>query len=318
MPNIFISYRRNDSRHATGRISDRLADHFGEDSVFIDIETIPLGIDFREYVQDRLEQCDVVLAIMGDNWLIDGKEPSKNTRIELATALERGDIPIIPILVGDSPVPSENQLPDDLKELSYRNGLKLHADRGFNEGMRSLIEAIERKFQTNTAGPADTPRNMPEQTAAKPKKKSRGKLLLLGIVAVGLLLGGAYFMGFMPTKGGESSDSFIDISQGTTEPFRLDPRSARVFEFVPDSSGIYSIAVISSPNYVDQGWELYTNTGDDPLVECDDDSPQRGTETCEAELQSGQVYELEVANLTGDQVNEPSESVYFTITIEKL
>ena len=147
MTNIFISYRRDDSRDAAGRICDRLKTRFGSNSVFMDVENIPLGTDFRTFVGECLDVCDVVLAVIGDDWLINDQGPSMNTRIEISTALKRGGIPIIPVLVGSSPVPSPEQLPDDIKELSYRNGIEIRSDRSFEGQMDGLITAIEAMLQ---------------------------------------------------------------------------------------------------------------------------------------------------------------------------
>ena len=69
MPSIFISYRRSDSIDVTGRIYDRLAANFGKDAIFKDVDNIPLGADFREYLKDTLNQCGVVLAVIGPTWV---------------------------------------------------------------------------------------------------------------------------------------------------------------------------------------------------------------------------------------------------------
>lgn len=50
MSKILISYRREDSAHVTGRIYDRLVQQFGRTAVFKDVDSIPLGIDFRTYL----------------------------------------------------------------------------------------------------------------------------------------------------------------------------------------------------------------------------------------------------------------------------
>lgn len=312
-PKIFISYRRDDSRHSAGRICDRLVYHFGENHVFMDIEKIPLGIDFRQYVKDQLDHCEVVLAIIGDDWLIDGREPSKNTHIEISAALERGDIPVIPVLVGDAPIPREDQLPNDMKELSYRNGFKLHADRGFDAGMRSLIEAIEHETSLGRSESAVKPHAPSRSAEAPPGKQSRVKLFLLGLGIVILLLAALYFIDdylFLDIEP-------INISDGTTEPIRLGPRAARAFSFSVPSSVVYEISVISSPEHLDQGWYLYSGRSEEPLAECNNDSPQRGTETCSVALRGGQIYDLEVENLTGKNDDGVSEPVYFTITVEE-
>jgi len=56
MPEITISYRRKDSDAITGRIRDRIARDFGDNSVFMDIDNIPLGIDFRKHIQKALRE----------------------------------------------------------------------------------------------------------------------------------------------------------------------------------------------------------------------------------------------------------------------
>jgi hypothetical protein len=54
--NIVISYRRSDSEVIAGRIRDRLAAHFGDSSVFMDLNDIPFGSDFRLHIQDALSR----------------------------------------------------------------------------------------------------------------------------------------------------------------------------------------------------------------------------------------------------------------------
>ena len=54
MPRITISYRRADSDAIAGRIRDRLARHYGDRAVFMDIDNIPFGIDFREHIKGEL------------------------------------------------------------------------------------------------------------------------------------------------------------------------------------------------------------------------------------------------------------------------
>ena len=69
MQNIFISYRRDDASDATGRIADVLRSKFGENLVFKDVDSIPLGSDFRRVISDAVGRYDVLLAIIGDDWL---------------------------------------------------------------------------------------------------------------------------------------------------------------------------------------------------------------------------------------------------------
>ena len=75
---IFISYRKGDTLGITGRIHDKLSAHYGADSVFRDIDNIPVGVDFREHLDSALEACDVLLVVIGPGWLGDGVDPSSN------------------------------------------------------------------------------------------------------------------------------------------------------------------------------------------------------------------------------------------------
>jgi hypothetical protein len=62
---IILSYRRADSAGIAGRIFDRFVTHFGADGVFMDIDSIPFGIDFREQIKSELGNSDVVVVVMG-------------------------------------------------------------------------------------------------------------------------------------------------------------------------------------------------------------------------------------------------------------
>src|SRR5258708_4264580 len=98
MAKIFLSYRRVDSATMAGRIYDRLILRFGEKNIFKDVDDIPPGVNFAEYIQDSLRQCAVKLVIIGRSWLAspapDGSRrldnPADFVRIEIETALALG------------------------------------------------------------------------------------------------------------------------------------------------------------------------------------------------------------------------------------
>src|SRR4051812_4579273 len=101
MPKIFISYRREDSEATTGRISDRLMQEFGPESIFMDVDSMVPGTDFRERIKHLLHQTDLMAVIVGKKWV--GPQRGKPlriqrendwVRIEVETALDRG-IPLI-------------------------------------------------------------------------------------------------------------------------------------------------------------------------------------------------------------------------------
>src|ERR1051326_5752660 len=125
---IFISYRRADNPQVAGRIFDKLVDFYGADNVFKDVDSIPLGSDFRKKLEELLVACDVLLVVVGRQWLnaIDDlgqkrlEDASDFVRLELETALS-GHIPIIPLLVDGAMMPSAEGLPTSLQEFAFRN-----------------------------------------------------------------------------------------------------------------------------------------------------------------------------------------------------
>jgi hypothetical protein len=158
MPKIFLSYRREDSLDVAGRIHDRLVTRFGKDSVFMDVDSIPFGVDFRAFLSDWVGRCDVLLVIIGDHWLevrdLDGNarlgDPGDFVTIEIAAAMER-QIPVIPVLVGQAEMPRRNDLPKPLSQLAYRNGAEVRSGRDFHNHMDRLIRGIEQQFHAENA-----------------------------------------------------------------------------------------------------------------------------------------------------------------------
>jgi TIR domain len=146
---VFISYRRQDSPHITGRIYDRLAARFGRDAVFKDVDDTPLGLDFREHLHQQTGRCEVFVAVIGKNWnppSVSGgsrlSDPGDHLRIEIEAALGRG-IPLIPVLVDGASMPAERDLPDSIELLAYRNGIQVRQDPDFHHDIDRLIRGIE-------------------------------------------------------------------------------------------------------------------------------------------------------------------------------
>jgi hypothetical protein len=149
MPKIAISYRRSDSSAISGRIFDRLVGHFGTDAVFMDIDNIPLGIDFRTHIHETLQQTDVLVAVIGPNWLgvgADGTARMNDTtdpvRVEIVTALQR-KIPIIPVLVDGAKMPGSTALPAEFANFAFLNAADVSSGRDFRTHTDRLIGAIE-------------------------------------------------------------------------------------------------------------------------------------------------------------------------------
>lgn len=151
---IFISYRRSDSADIAGRIYDRLVDEFGRGPIFKDVDSIPLGIDFKEYLDKKVSECSVFLAIIGDRWFDARDEAGKRrlddpadfVRIEIESALGMG-IPVIPLLVRGANMPFEKDLPPGLKKLVYKNGIPIRPDPDFHRDMDRLIAALNQYME---------------------------------------------------------------------------------------------------------------------------------------------------------------------------
>ena len=146
---IFLSYRRADSADITGRIYDRLIAHFGQDKIFKDVDSIPLGADFKEYIDDVVSECRVFLVVIGREWTgLEGvnrriDNPGDFVRIEVEAALKR-QIPIIPTFVRGAEMPSGEELPSSIKLLAFRNGIPIRSDPDFHRDMDRLIAGLEK------------------------------------------------------------------------------------------------------------------------------------------------------------------------------
>jgi hypothetical protein len=159
---VFISYRREDSNNIADRMNDWLKNELGPDSVFKDVDSIPLGRDFRGILEGAVARCDVLLAVIGPRWLdqpdAQGRRrvdnPSDWVRIEVETALER-DIPVIPLLVDRASFPRGEALPPSLRRLVYRNGMPVRPDPDFRPDMQRLIKAL-REIEPGVSRTAST------------------------------------------------------------------------------------------------------------------------------------------------------------------
>lgn len=152
---IFISYRRADSTYLIGRIKDRLEAAFGANSVFRDLDDIPAGVDFRSVLEKETHGCQVMLVIIGPLWagITDAKgnkrlfDPNDYTRIEVETGLkglEQNRIMVIPTLMMNAPMPSPQDIPESLLQLTFQNAISIRNDPDFNHDMERLIRDIRR------------------------------------------------------------------------------------------------------------------------------------------------------------------------------
>jgi hypothetical protein len=203
---IFISYRRDDSEGQAGRLYDDLSRRFGDSSVFMDVAAIEPGLDFRKVIDHNVASCGVLLAVIGPGWL-DAKDetgqrrldnPTDFVRLETASALKR-DIPVVPVLVHGARMPKAEQLPADLGELAYRNGLELTHAR-WDSDVEVLVKALQRHVKDEAAEAAQgsskasaAPRSGPVASVAQaPPTKGHGTLAAVAVVAAAVVGFGLY------------------------------------------------------------------------------------------------------------------------------
>lgn len=195
MSAIFISYRREDTEGHAGRLFEGLRARFGDDSVFMDVVAIEPGVDFRQVIDAKIAKCDVLLALIGRQWLSAGDgsgvrridDAQDFVRLEIAAALKRG-IPVIPVLVQGARMPSAEQLPDDLSDLAFRNAVELTHAR-WESDLGVLAKALARLIAPDTA----------DAEAAAPPPATRGgggiRWALAGLAVLGVGVGALTMLG---------------------------------------------------------------------------------------------------------------------------
>lgn len=213
MSAIFLSYRRDDSSGYAGRLFDNLAERFGRERVFMDIETLEPGMDFVAGIDRAIESCGAVIAMIGPNWLEardrEGRrrldDPHDFIRLEINSALARG-VRVIPVLVHNASMPPEQELPEPLRPLCRLQACEV-SDNRWEFDVRRLADVLEplvaEPRESPTAGrPVATAAVEVAEKTATPAQRSGGRPIgWLGAVAVVVLAvgGGAWWLS-LPTS----------------------------------------------------------------------------------------------------------------------
>jgi uncharacterized membrane protein YhaH (DUF805 family) len=156
MPRVTLSYRRDDSAAIARLVFEHLRSRYGLDNVFVDIDSIEFGEDYRERIHHALGRTDYLLVLIGSKWLGPmGKgrfriqEVNDPVRIEVERALEIG-IRVVPILIEHTPMPTPADLPESLERLAYLNAAEVSVGRDFDSQMDRLTRFIDRTYQEVT------------------------------------------------------------------------------------------------------------------------------------------------------------------------
>lgn len=145
---VFISYRRDDTAPAAGRVYDRLVQLLKKPNVFFDVSTIGSGEDFVSRIESEIGRSDVALVFIGDEWLeiadaggqIRLWQDDDHVRAEVRAVLER-QLLVLPVLVGGARMPKAEQLPEDIRAITKRNALLLRHE-SFDGDTEDIVAAV--------------------------------------------------------------------------------------------------------------------------------------------------------------------------------
>lgn len=295
---IFISYRRQDSQMAAGRLADYIKEAFGSASIFRDVETIDPGVDFVDALDRALRECVVMLVVIGPQWIgITDKNgqrrldnPHDWTRVEVATALQR-NIRVIPVVLDGTTMPDEPELPDDLKPLARRQAQDL-SDKRWHSDIEHLVDTMARipglqRVPTPAAAAATAPaknETLLEQVKSPLDKAARGvkkTLMIIGgimvaLVAIGLMVDDSSDGGTTASNsGGTSSPAQPAVAERDPAPVPAPPPAAAA-PTVTDYTGLWrsttgesyhlrqsgtrlDVAILLGNQQIGQGWGTAQN-----------------------------------------------------------
>ena len=176
---IFISYRREESHWSARSLHDRLSESIDRNQIFMDIDAIALGEDFVKAIETTVAKCDVLIAVIGNNWLTSKDDqgarrldnPDDFVRTEIATALKR-EIRVIPVLVDDALMPRSTDLPDDLKPLVRRNALQI-SDTSFDGDCQRLVATIREVLEKPAPEAQEREKSRLEEERPESEEKHR-------------------------------------------------------------------------------------------------------------------------------------------------
>src|SRR5215469_4106373 len=125
---IFLSYRREDAAPYARLLQFQLRERFPDAQVFMDLDSIEAGLDFAEVIQEAVDSCVVLVALIGRQWATLADEegnrrldnPDDYVRFEVQTALEQG-VRVIPVLVDGARPLRQEHLPAELRKLARLN-----------------------------------------------------------------------------------------------------------------------------------------------------------------------------------------------------
>jgi hypothetical protein len=286
---VFISYRRRESAGHAGRLYDRLAQHFGDERVFMDLRMEP-GVDFVEQIDDAVAHCDALLSVIGAEWLdirdSDGRrrldDPGDFPRLEVEAALAR-KIRVIPVLVQDAKMPEAQDLPASLQPLARRHAIEL-SDERWDYDVGRLIEVLDRTIGDGVAAenePAPTKpigARLREAAAGHPARAfGAGVLLTLAIGAIvlwaaGVFSGPEFKASFAAPRDGQTVRGTLTAGQCRVNVSGNEGQTTVTFSVTGPGAGAGALNIERDPPWDcsnppgDARWNTCRGHGDQPLL----------------------------------------------------
>jgi hypothetical protein len=218
---LFISYRRDDSAGYARALHEALAQAYGHERVFIDVDDIAAGQRFADVIASALDSSAVLLVLIGPRWV--GPSDSAPARIhnpqdfvrrEVETGLAQG-LHLVPVLLDGTPLPGPTELPASLHALLERNAMAL-GSQGFQAGLAQLMTALQPHLGPARAAPgAPTPAPL---AGRPPSALARMRPLLLGAAALGLSTAGTVAWWWY-SRGPRAADFVGDWTAEVTYPW---------------------------------------------------------------------------------------------------
>src|SRR4051812_3392611 len=177
--NIFMSYRRHDTSGYALGLRREFARNLPEAQVFLDVESLDAGVRWRDAIRDYVDRSDVMIIVIGDEWLEtrDRQRKLENAddpvRLELEAAFARPEMHILPVLVEDAPMPPGHELPETVQALCDYHAHAIH-DRTYDADVNALVERLGKLSQQladmaePSAPPQPAPLTRPRTPQAEP------------------------------------------------------------------------------------------------------------------------------------------------------
>lgn len=229
-PRIFLSYRRDDAAGYARALCDELAQRFGAEAVFIDVDDIGAGQPFGTVIQQAMAESKVLLVLIGKRWrgereggparLDDADDP---VRLEVAAGLAQG-MSVIPLLFDGAAMPGAAQLPEPLRALAQRNALEIGNTR-FAADVERLVVALRQTLGEPgpaLAGPPTSPAT--DASGRGHPRRTPWWLALTGLLLVAAVA--ATWVRRGPPPGTGTSPSAASV--GTASPPAASARTARL------------------------------------------------------------------------------------------